>query len=57
MISQKCFQTHLITGSGHALGLELVVISQCDAKSYANITREYVDLFKSYCVPCQEPQT
>ena len=57
MISQKCFQTHLTTGSGHALGLELVVISQHDAISYANITRVCVDLFKSYCVPCQEPQT
>ena len=48
MISHKCFQTHLIvTGSGHALGLELVVISQRDAMSYANITRVSVDLFKS----------
>ena len=24
---------------------------------YANITRECVDLFKSYCVPCQELPT
>ena len=47
---------HTLTQAMVGLGGRDRMLKHLSTK-YANIPRECVDLFKSYCVPCQEPQT